>query len=371
MAITEKDKLAIDRAVSDLHWVYTDENGVRSFNPFYTDYKDTNDFLIQEAYNMRRAAFQEQQTYEPENTLIFTLQDMISDAYREQTWDIEDDIVRKAGFDPADDKAQEQLSYLRETYVMEFPFDHYLNQDVLVNIMLAGSNEIDMDFGTIKQQQEALCGKLEPEDTQELLHMRNGLAFLLEQQGHSMQEIQSLLPKYIETFYGDDADHSARYSDRYEQFTKENNRFLSSVCKELDELHNYMNCVTILSKMSLYQFAEMMQADKEVTFPKNSTVGFFCPWAGGGSVLEIELEKDLVVPSEFIWDAQIEGAQLDNQYSVNSVFGLVGDAWERVKSVADAHQTRKPLLDDMIRNASQKTQIQIDSKVSEKEAERS
>lgn len=354
MAITDLDKQAIDEAVANLHFVRVNEDGHKSFDPFYTDYHDTNDFLIQKAYDMRHAAMKEPDAYEPENALIYTLQDMISDIYDEQRWDIEDEIMRKAGFEPEDDKAEEQISYLRENYVMEFPFDHYLNQSVLVNVMLATDDERNQDFGGIKQQQEALDGQFSEEDAKEAMEWETGLTLLLQQQGYTMEDLKAVYEDYQEAFYGEDVDRNAKYGDRYEAFAKDHNRFLTSVCQELDNMHNIMNSMTILAKMDLYQFAEMMKPGKVITFPKESMVGIFAPWQGGGSVLEIELEKDLVVSSDNIWDAQLEDAKLDYQYSVDSVYGLVRSCWKDVGSIQDAEPEKKPALSEMIQSAAVK-----------------
>ena len=56
--------------------------------------------------------------------------------------------------------------------------------------------------------------------------------------------------------------------------------------------------------------------------------GLFDVWSGGGSLLEIELDKDVVLPIKCIWHAEIETGKSEYGYSVNSVYGLVGSAWD-------------------------------------------
>lgn len=355
MAITEQDKQAIDSAVEKLYFVSTDKDGNKSFDPFYTDYRDSNEFLLQQAYDLRKAAYEEPACYEPDEALIDSLQDMITEAYDEQLWDIEDGIVREAGFEPSDDKTQELLDYLRETYAIEFPFDHYFNQDIKVNIMLDAQDEGNKDFVSIYEQNEALCGNLSPEDARESLAEETGLSLLVKQQGHTMDELQQTMKEYQEFFYGENADHSADYSDRYSDIEKSHNPFLTSICQELDNMTNHMNCMTILAKMDMYQFAEMMKPGKEITFSKDAMVGIYSPWNGGGSVLEVALEKDLTIPSEKIWDVQIEGAKLDYQYSVDQTYGLIGSCWTDVKAIQDAVPEKKPSLDAVIQAAQLKS----------------
>ena len=183
-----------------------------------------------------------------------------------------------------------------------------------------------------------------------------------------MKELQELYMEYNDTFYtGDTADQHYDYNERYKAFSADKNSFLCSVAQELDSTTNIMATMTILAKMDLYQFAEMMQPDKEITFSKDSMIGIFAPWVGGGGVLEIELEKDLVVPSDKIWDVQIEGAGLDQGYSVDSVYGLVRNCWREVEAIQDAVPQKKPTLEAMIQSAQLKAETQTNKNLPVKE----
>lgn len=361
MAITEQDKQAIDQAVEKLYFVSKDEHGNKSIDAFYPDYRDTNEFLLQQAYDLRKAAYEEPACYAPDEAIIFSLEDKISEAYVDELWDCEDKIVQEAGFDRSDDKAGELLEYLRDNYMIELPFDHYFKQNIKVNIMLDAQDEGNKDFVSIYEQKEALCGNFSPEDTRESLAEETGLTMLVKQQGHTMEELQQTMTEYQEFFYGENADHSANYSGRYSEFEKNHNPFLVSICQELDNMHNYMNCMTILAKMDMYQFADMMKPGKEITLPKDAMVGIYSPWNGGGSVLEVALEKDFVIPSEKIWDVQIEGAKLDYQYSVDQTYGLIESCWKNVKAIQDAAPQKKASLDVMIQTAHLKTQAGMDT----------
>lgn len=358
MAITEQDQRAIDEAVEKLYYVSTDAQGNKSIEPFYPDYRDTNEFLLQQAYDDRKTAFEQNQHGEPEDTLLLDMEDKISEMYMEELWEVEDNIMSEAGFDSGRD--EEQLEYLRDTYAIILPFDHYLDQQVKVNIMLDAKDEGNRDFVSIAEQNEALCGMLSPEDAKKTLAEETGLTFLVQQQGHTMEELQQTMSAYQEFFYGENADHSASYERRYADFEKGRNPFLVSVCLELDNMTNYMNTVTILASVSLKEFAEMMKPGKQITFPKDAMVGIYSPWNGGGSVLDVALEKELSIPSDKIWDVQIEGAKLDFQYSVDATYGLIGSAWKEVKEITDAAPEKKPSLDNVIQAAQFKSQSGAD-----------
>lgn len=370
MAISEKDKQAIDQAVHELYFVSADENGRKSFCPFYPDYRDTNEPFLQTAYDNRKLAFEEK-TEDPKNALLYMLQDEIAEGYDEQRWDVEDEIMRKAGFEPSDDMAQEQIEYLRDEYDMEIPADHFLNQKMFVNIMLDAKDEANRDFIVIQEQDTALWDvEMDPAEAEEILSEDSGLKFLVEQQGHTMQELKQTRDAYIDAFYRNNADRNASYDGFYEAFSKTHNPFLSSLCQELDNMHNHMNCMTILARVDMYEFAQMMQPGKEISFSKDTMVGIYSPWNGGGSVLEIELEKDLVVPSEKIWDVQIEGANLDYQWSVNQTYGLIQSCWKDIKEIRDAEPEKKPSLDAQIHSAQKIAESSADHHGPEQEAQR-
>lgn len=335
MAISEQDKQAIDQAVAQSYFVETDEQGNKFIRPYYTDYQDTNEFLLQAAYDARNNAFQKGET-----PMLTILKEKIAEAYEQQRWDIEDEIIRKAGFDPSDDKAQEQIAYLRDAYYFEPSYDHFLNDDVLVNVIISTDFERNRDHATIHEQYEALTGRLSPKDTAESLAEESGLSFLVEQQGHSMEQLHKLMAQ--------------RESLTVEDIAS--NDFLVSVCDELINLRNSMNGLTVLVKMDLYDYATMMEPNTEITFSKDSFIGFFSPWSGGGSDMNISLEKDLVVPSELIFEAQIEGAEPDQGYTLNSVYGCLKRAWKPFKGIREVIPEKKASLDQQIQDAQGKVQ---------------
>ena len=55
--------------------------------------------------------------------------------------------------------------------------------------------------------------------------------------------------------------------------------------------------------------------------------GLFNPWNGGGSVLEVQLEKDIEIPLSILFDVSMDGEKTYG-YDVNEVYGLCGDAWD-------------------------------------------
>lgn len=123
-------------------------------------------------------------------------------------------------------------------------------------------------------------------------------------------------------------------------------KFVNSCIQELENLPSHMATLTFLVNMKLFDYFELreaMESENElnksyilaerkgkgtITISKDTMCGLFDVWSGGGSVLEIELENDVVLPIKCIWKAEIETGKSGYGYSVDSVYGLVGSAWD-------------------------------------------
>ena len=123
-------------------------------------------------------------------------------------------------------------------------------------------------------------------------------------------------------------------------------KFVNSCINELENLPSHMATLTFLVNMKLFDYfdlREAMESEKKlnksyifserkgkgtITISKDTMCGLFDVWSGGGSQLEIELDKDVVLPIKCIWKAEIETGKSEYGYSVDSVYGLVGSAWD-------------------------------------------
>lgn len=123
-------------------------------------------------------------------------------------------------------------------------------------------------------------------------------------------------------------------------------KFVNSCINELENLPSHMATLTFLVNMKLFDYfdlREAMESEKElnksyileerkgtgtITISKDTMCGLFDVWSGGGSILEIELDKDVVLPIKCIWKAEIETGKSEYGYSVDSVYGFVGSAWD-------------------------------------------
>lgn len=340
-------KREVDKAVSKECFV--EENNVIKL---YADYNDTIDFLLETVYAERDSEELESSIYEKIYEDFSGMDVSIQE--------IENNILHEMGvFDTElEDAARECF---QEHYTIEPPYEHFLEQDMKVNIMLATDEERDQDCGSIFEQYIALTAPGEVGNVEGILAEKTGLTFLLEQQGYTLEQLTEVMEEYNEFFY--DKDGYLRKDlpeNSYSVFEQTHSKFLTSVCQELENQRYSMGVMTVLAKMSLKDFIGLQSGDKEVSFGKDAMLGIFNPWNGSGSVLEIELEKDLVFPSSLIRDIQIEGVKPEFEHTVNDVYGLIGSCWKEAK-ISDLPQlekeevaidpNRKPTLSDRIAEA--------------------
>ena len=170
------------------------------------------------------------------------------------------------------------------------------------NLVLGHKGEGNSDFGAIREMIDLLMDRV-PDDE---CMMNNALTWLVHQQGYSMADV-------VAQFGTENATESA---------------FIKSVCEEMENCDNVMNAVTICFSVTADDFDGLVDgAGKNLKISKNANIGLFAPWVGGGSTMEIVLEKDIILPQSMINQIQIEGAK-NREYSVDDVFGMSGSFWK-------------------------------------------
>ena len=111
---------------------------------------------------------------------------------------------------------------------------------------------------------------------------------------------------------------------------------------EVANIASHMNTVTFLVEMSLSDLMELNRLirlqDRNghfydsrknpycgyIILEKDTVTGLYDPWQGGGSVFEIQLERDVKLPVKYIRSALPDGG---DGYAVESVYGMCGSAW--------------------------------------------
>lgn len=213
------------------------------------------------------------------------------------------------------DAEDEFESAIEELVCWTYPEDHFLKQEFFVNIML-DTGDGNYDY-TLNSAYPCWYGQYDAR-----LDEKSSLLWLARQQGYTKTQLWKALRK------GDMADPKG---------------FLDSCRVELANLPSHMAATTFLVRMTLRELIELNRCIKlqdrnghfydatenpycgYVILGKETMTGLFDPWAGGGSVLEIELEKDVRIPIRYIRSALPDGC---DGYSVESVYDICRSAWQ-------------------------------------------
>ncbi len=178
-----------------------------------------------------------------------------------------------------------------------YPADHFLKQEFHVSIMVDTGAESNVDF------------ILNGFDGEGFIDPRSGIAWLIEQQGHSTSKVE------LDT---------ARDSE---------NEFVSSTFNAVSYQTGNLSTLTFLVTMTLEQLIKLnskwKSADKPgtITISKDSFTLLFDPWYGAGSDF-IELERDVELPVNMIWEALPDCPRsVGGNWGVDETYGLTGEAW--------------------------------------------
>lgn len=192
--------------------------------------------------------------------------------------------------------------------------EHAESAEVMINLMIQYKDEANSDYSNIDAMNSLLTGYShgyhcaticdgEMTEDDKYRFENNALSWLIYQQGYTMEDLVS----------GKDS------------------KFLNSVRQEMSNMTNYMNELTVLLEVDAMDVLQMMSSDcHNVKLSKDlNSIGIFNRWDGGGSVLEIELEKDVILSPDMISHIQFEGAKKQFEYNVDEVYGLVGSCWAK------------------------------------------
>lgn len=188
---------------------------------------------------------------------------------------------------------------------------HDIVSDTKVNLLLATREEINQDLSSIAT---AFLDEDYNSDNDKIAK-DNALNYLIRQQGYFTK------------------------SEEFLTGTSQHSKFLSSIENELNNAYDGdCHCLTVLASASLDDLDKLADillkketANQKITVSKDCEIGLFAPFVGGGSTLEIHLDKDFEIPVDMLYDVQIEHSGnysgLHGFYTVDSVYSLVSSCW--------------------------------------------
>lgn len=226
------------------------------------------------------------------------------------------------------DNEDELCNFIYESYYFYYPAEHF-NKNIRVNIMLDTGN-MNHDFtcdNVLNWGGQRSEGKFEKDSS---------LLWLAKQQGKA-ELLQECCTESMRKWANDEQE--------YKETTECADKFVVSAMHELANLSSHMGTMTFLVSMDLFTYFELLEAIKDeqnlnksyeleqrkgigyIVLDKSTMCGLFDTWQGGGSLLEVECEKDIVIPIRCIFDAVVDGTKIYG-WDVDSVYGLTGDCWD-------------------------------------------
>ena len=197
---------------------------------------------------------------------------------------------------------------IRELVSIDYPYEHFLKQEFCVNIFVdTGDGNYDYVLNCVYPHYNGRYG--------ETINDRASIVWLARQQGYTKTELNKALRK------GD---------------IKDPHGFLESMRQEVINHGSHMAILTFLARMTLEEIFELNEllklqdrnghfydAEKRpycgyILIDKKAECGLYDPWGGGGSILELQLEKDVRLPIRFIRSATVDGG---DGRSIRNVYG--------------------------------------------------
>ena len=247
----------------------------------------------------------------PRDILIERLWDL----YQEQEWDIINNLVDdfKEKVDP---KLLEDANIIEDGNIddymirdifmdvvcIDYPVDWAEDQEFCFNIIVSNGDD-NYDFWL---NEHIVDEDGEVDENAE----KAGLVWLAKQQGYTLDQVAEILKN------GD---------------IEKPKTFLETV---LQEVANGYGCeaLTFCVKMTIGQaiaLKEKMESNPNgsIVLDKRVECGLFDPREGGGSVLEIDCEKDVEIPFENIWKFYIDEKRSNRYDSIHNVYGTDSSIW--------------------------------------------
>lgn len=234
--------------------------------------------------------------------------------YQDAEWEIERNLLEAvvASIETAaptetydEDEIKDEI---RELVSIDYPYEHFLKQEFCVNIFVdTGDGNYDYVLNCVYPHYNGRCG--------ETINDRASIVWLARQQGYTKTELNKALRK------GD---------------IKDPKGFLESMRQEVINHGSHMAILTFLARMTLEEILELNElmklqdrngkkyaAEKRpycgyILIDKKAECGLYDPWGGGGSILELQLEKDVRLPIRFIRSATVDGG---DGCSIRNVYG--------------------------------------------------
>jgi len=237
-----------------------------------------------------------------------TFYDWLFEAYEQVEWEYEDEVIRAVLEDEkikdilsvrakdhdertecviTDSDEEEARENLRDMFYVQYPEDHFLNQDMLIDVIVdTGDANYDYICNNFGPHYDTLFSK------NETISEDASILWLARQQGYTKNELNAAM----------------------KERPSKDKKFLFSVYQEIENASTCMNALVFMVRMTLKKFFELHDAiakEKDlnkshyrqnrkgrgwITLDKRTCTGLYDAWNGSGGCLDIILEKDVRLP---------------------------------------------------------------------------
>jgi hypothetical protein len=296
----------------------------------YLTYDEKSDCFYGEIYADYRDEFSDENISDilKSNCPQERFNEIMFDSYFDYEWELKSDVIQFV-INELEDNEEIRCAeitdliqaYCDEHIYFNYPYQHYLDQEVCIDI-LVDTGDLNFDY-TLNSVYPHYNSNIEDE-----IDERASLVWLSSQQGYNKEQLEKALKEEM-------------YSG---------SKFLKSVREEVLNASTSMNCLTFLAKMTLRDAIKLQERIKEdkklksdgswydpknrlgtdfITIDKSVECGLFDTWNGGGSMLEIVLEKDIQLPLKYIDSIEVDSCSTRG-YGVADVYGLDSSPWRDV-----------------------------------------
>lgn len=213
----------------------------------------------------------------------------LEDEISANSMDYEDDLksylytqiiedLEKLGYNVATDVEVQDMVY---EYVLDeagVDYGTYLDDSFNTFIMLATPHEINLDH-TGAPNRDFYNVDISEENIEDM--SESFIGYLAKEQGYDMVDV-------VDALFGEDTKGLLKTS-----------KFVKSLNQEVMN-GSYMHATTVLGNLSVNSALNLVSGGQTLVLRPTDVIGLFDPWHGSGGMFEIELEKSIDVPHEYI-----------------------------------------------------------------------
>lgn len=288
----------VEKILGNLNMINRDKEGHYYFDMYANRYDFANfDDYLEELFADNEFKSKDD-VYTAINEYIYEMyEEYESDMYS----DVCEEVLAHLGEEYYDEEYGSDYEYLREI-VQDIV---YANYDDIFSKAYATTLKCFVALTDTNDEMNYDFGESDLFDYRDLTYIKfaelhNSNKFLCKSQGHKLRELY----------------------DAYVNNENTKSKFINSLADEYANA-TYGGCFVFLFELPLEEFMEIKFNTPKLMVSKNTLCGIY-DWVGGsGGTLDVELEKDLTIPSG-VYRVYCDG---EIGYGVDEVFGLTGTAW--------------------------------------------